>query len=83
MIAGATKATSLFLAILHETYPSFTIDELREVVADRTKYVLNPEAIEVLDVHIKHGYGKYVPDLKMVSLTDCIDARSVILTMKK
>ena len=31
-------------------------------MTDRSKYVFSPEAIEVLDAHIKAGYGDHVPD---------------------
>ena len=61
-IAGSTKATSDFLVIVHETYPSLTISQLLEVMTDRSKYVFSTEAIEVLDAHIKAGYGDHVPD---------------------
>ena len=60
-IAGSTKATSDFLAMLHETYPTLTIAQLREVITDRSKYIIFPEAIEVLDAHIEAGYGDRVP----------------------
>lgn len=61
-VAGSTKSTSDFLATIHEAFPDFTITQLREAVGDRRKFVVSPEALEVLDAHIKAGYGNYVPD---------------------
>ena len=61
-IAGSTKATSDFLVIVHEKNPAFTIRQLRELITDRTKYILFPEAVEVLDAYIKKGYGDIIPD---------------------
>ena len=63
-IAGSTQSTNNFLVIIHNVYPTFTISQLREVLTDRTQWILNPEAIEVLDAHIKVGFGDYVPDWK-------------------
>lgn len=61
-IAGSTSATSRFLAIVHEDNPTLTIRQLREVITDRTRYILEPEAVEVIDAHIKAGYGDHIPD---------------------
>lgn len=61
-VAGSTKATNDLLVMVHETYPTFTIAQLREIMSDRRKYVIFPEALEVLDAHIKLGYGDCVPD---------------------
>lgn len=61
-IAGSTRATSDFLAIVHGEHPAFTIRQLRELVTDRSRYILQPEAVEVLDAHIQAGYGDYIPE---------------------
>lgn len=61
-VAGSTTATSLFLAIVHEDHPTFTISQLREVITDKTKYIPDPEAVAVLDAHIKAGYGDHIPN---------------------
>lgn len=61
-VAGSTKAINDILVMAHETYPTFTILQLREVMSDSRKYIIFPEALEVLDAHIKLGYGDYVPD---------------------
>lgn len=61
-IAGSTRATSDFLAIMHQDRPTLTIRQLRELISDRTRYIPDPEAIEVLDAHIKAGHGDHVPD---------------------
>lgn len=62
-IAGSTKATSDFLALAHIDYPG-TIFQLREIITDRALFVLNPEAVTVLDAYIEAGYGDYIPDWK-------------------
>ena len=49
-IAGSTKATSDFLALVHSEHPTATISQLREIITDRTQYILCPEALEVLEV---------------------------------
>lgn len=61
-IAGSTKATSDFLVLVHLDRPSLTISQLREVITDKTQFILNPEAVAVLDAHIKAGYGNHVPN---------------------
>ncbi|WP_417342052.1 hypothetical protein [Evtepia gabavorous] len=61
-VAGSTKAVSDFLSIVHEDYPTFTIKQIRELISDRTRYITDPEAIEVLDAYIKAGYGDHVPN---------------------
>lgn len=58
-LTGSTKATSDFLAILHEENPDLTISQLRQLLTD--KYIVSPEALAVLDVHIKAGYGDTIP----------------------
>lgn len=60
-IAVSTIATSEFLAMVHKTFPTFTISQLKEVISDRRKYIVFPEALEVLDVYIKAGYGDHIP----------------------
>lgn len=60
-VAGSTKATSDFLAIVHEAYPTATIAQLREIITDKTLYIYNPEAVKVLDAHIAVGYSSHVP----------------------
>lgn len=61
-IAGSTVATNDYLVIVHQENPTFTIRHLRELITNRTKYILQPEAVEVLDAYIKAGYGDHVPD---------------------
>lgn len=58
-LTGSTKATSDFLAILHEENPALTISQLRRLLID--KYIVSPEALAVLDTHIKAGYGDTIP----------------------
>ena len=61
-VAGSTKATSDFLAIVHEENPAATIAQLREIITDKMRYICNPEAVEVLAAHIAAGYGDHVPN---------------------
>lgn len=61
-VAGSTQATSDFLAMIHQEHPSATISQLREMVADKSKCVIEPAALAVLDAHIKAGYGAHIPD---------------------
>lgn len=60
-IAGSTRATSDFLALVHLDHPTFTISQLREIITDRTQFILNPEAVAVLDAHTEAGYGNHIP----------------------
>ena len=60
-IAGSTVATSEFLAMVHKTFPTFTISQLKELICDRREYIVFPEALEVLDAYIKAGYGDHIP----------------------
>ena len=50
-----------FLTLVHLEHPTLTFQQLRDLIADKTQYILNPEAVEVLDEHIKRKYGDYVP----------------------
>lgn len=61
-ITGSTKATSDFLALVHEQYPEATIEELLEIITDKTKFILCPEAVEVLEAHVDKKLGKIVPN---------------------
>lgn len=61
-VAGSTKATSDFLALVHKDHPNATISDLREIITDRTRYIFFPEALEVLEAHIKAGYGNRIPN---------------------
>lgn len=61
-VASSTKATSDFLALVHEEHPAATVSELREIITDETKYIIEPDAVAVLDAHIKAGYGDVVPN---------------------
>ena len=63
-VTGSTKAISDLLASIHKENPTLTVWELRELITDRNKYILFPDAVEVLDAHIKIGYGDYIPDWK-------------------
>lgn len=61
-ISGSTRFASDFLAAMHQDHPAFTIRQLRELISDRSRYIPDPEAIEVLDAHIRAGYGDLVPE---------------------
>lgn len=61
-VAESTVATSRFLAIVHEDNPTATISQIREIITDKTKYIIDPEAVAVLDAHIQAGYGDYIPN---------------------
>lgn len=61
-VAGSTVATRDFLAIVHEENPRATIAQLHEIITDKTRYIREPEAIEVLEAHIAAGCGNRVPD---------------------
>jgi hypothetical protein len=60
-IAGLTVATSQFLVWLHEEHPDYTINQLRDLLLDRTQFLPQPEALAVLDAYIKVGEGDTVP----------------------
>ena len=60
-ITGSTQATSDFLTLIHREYPAATIAQLKEIITDKTRYILFPEAVDVLDAHIAAGCGGYVP----------------------
>lgn len=60
-ITGSTKAVYYFLVIVHEEYPKLTIRQLKELITDRNKYILQPEQVDVLDSYIKAGFGNHVP----------------------
>lgn len=61
-IVGSTKATSDFLAVVHEQHPICTIRQVRDLLTDKTQYIFQPEAIAVCDAHIKAGYGDVIPN---------------------
>lgn len=61
-VTGSTKATSDFLAIVHEQNPSATISQLYGILTDRSQWLLNPEAVAVLEAHISAGYGNHIPN---------------------
>lgn len=61
-VAGSTKATSDFLALVHEQHPTETIAQLRTRLTDRTQFIFQPEAVAVLDAHIAIGQGNRVPN---------------------
>lgn len=61
-IAGSTVATNDFLVLVHEQNPNATIVELRDALTDRSRWLPNPEAIEVLDAYIRAGYGDHIPN---------------------
>lgn len=42
--------------------PPLTVSQLRELITDKTKFILDPEAVAVLDAHIKAGYGDHIPN---------------------
>lgn len=61
-VSCSTRATSDFLAIVHEDHPGATIEELRDMISDRSQFIPEPEALKVLDDHIKAGYGSNIPN---------------------
>lgn len=63
-IAESTTATNDFLVIVHETHPDATISQLKDIITDRNKYILNPEAVKVLDAYIKAGEADKIPRWK-------------------
>lgn len=63
-VCESTTATSIFLGIVHQTYPELSINQIKLLLEDKTKFIRNPEAIKVCNEHIKQGYGDYVPNWK-------------------
>lgn len=63
-VTGSTLATFNFLTLVHEDNPTLTISQLRALITDKTKFILDPEAVAVLDAHIKAGYGDHIPPWK-------------------
>lgn len=61
VVAKSTKGVSDFLAITHEDNPTFTIRQLKALITDSSRYILDPEAVAVLDAHIDAGYGDQIP----------------------
>ena len=61
-VAGSTVATKDFLVMVHEENPAATIVQLKQIITDKRKFILFPDAVAVLDAHIKAGYGNSVPD---------------------
>lgn len=61
-VAGSTRATGDFLSIVHGDSPALTIRQLRELISDRSRYIFQLEAAEVLEAHIQAGYGDYIPE---------------------
>ena len=60
-IAQCTVATRDFLTIIHSDHPNLTISQLRDMLTNPDEYIPAPEAVDVLDAHIKAGYGDYIP----------------------
>lgn len=60
-IAYSTKATSDFLVLVASLNPRMNIRELRDVLTDKEKWILDPDAVKVCDAYIEKGYGDYVP----------------------
>lgn len=60
-IVYSTKATSDFLAIVASMNTDATVQELREILTDKTKWILNTEAVKVCDAYIEKGFGTWVP----------------------
>lgn len=52
----------IFLVMVHEENPAATIVQLKQIITDKRKFILFPDAVAVLDAHIKAGYGNSVPD---------------------
>ena len=60
-IAGSTKAVNDFLVLVYKENPEMTINQLKTLITDPSKYIKNPDAIAVMDAHIKAGFGDTVP----------------------
>lgn len=60
-VAQSTIATRNFLVIIHSDYPNRTISQLRELITNPDEYIPAPEAVDVLDAHIKAGCGDLIP----------------------
>lgn len=60
-IAYSTKATSDFLVLVAAMNPGATVKELREILTDKSKWILNPDAVRVCDAYIEKGHGDYIP----------------------
>ena len=63
-IAGSTIAVRDYLALIHEENPGLTIRQIKELITDGSRYIVDMEAVEVLDAHIKAGYGDIIPSWK-------------------
>lgn len=61
-VAESTVATGQFLEIVHQDNPAATISQIREIITDKARYIICPEAVAVLDAHIKAGYGDHIPN---------------------
>lgn len=61
-VAGSTKVTNDFLVIVHQDHPAATINQLRDIITDEREYIIDHDAVAVLDAHIKAGYGAHIPD---------------------
>ena len=61
-VAESTVATGQFLEIVHQDNPTATISQIREIITDKTRYIICPEAVAVLDAHIEAGYGDHIPN---------------------
>lgn len=59
----ATSATARFLGIVCEENPTLTIQEIYDLITDKTQYVYSPETVAVLDAHIKKRIRKMHPKL--------------------
>lgn len=55
-------ATNDFLVMVHKENSASTKWQLRGLATDRKEYILFPEAVEVLDAHVKNGSGDRVPE---------------------
>lgn len=60
-IAKATTATNDFLVYVHELHPDYTVNQLRQLITNKAAFILNPEAVAVLDAYIKIGEGDTIP----------------------
>lgn len=58
-VSGSTVATERFLVMVHQDHPDATISQLREIITDKTKYILCPEGLAVLDDHISYRAKGY------------------------
>lgn len=58
-VAGLHTADALFLNLVAEMYPDYTIRQLKEVLLDKRQWLYNPDVISCLNSLIEHGCEDY------------------------